>query len=131
MLDVILAHVTGALVAPRPAPLAIALDSVAHTQVLRMPDDRNGICGIGRDREDVVHRMWGVARPLRECKSVQLRRMQHTCLEWFQDSRVQESYDRALLEFRQLLEGASAPAFVHFLLQTIITFYYLNPVSLE
>lgn len=131
MLDVILAHVTGALVTPRPAPLAIALDSAAHTQVLRMPDDRNSICGIGRDREDVVHRMRGIARSLGERKNIELRDVQHTCLEWFEDSWVQESYDRAFLEFRQLLESPSASSFVHLLLHTIIAFYHLNPVRLE
>ena len=64
VLDVPVAHIRDAPVAPAPAFRAVPPDGPAHAEVERVPDHRDGLGGLGREREDVVGRMRGVARAL-------------------------------------------------------------------
>ena len=64
VLNVPVAHIRDAPVAPAPAFRAVPPDGLAHAEVERVPDHRDGLGGLGREREDVVCRMGDVSGSL-------------------------------------------------------------------
>lgn len=64
VLDVPVAHVRDTPIASEPARRAVPLDGLVHTEVECIADHYGGRNRLRRVREDVVRRVWCVARAL-------------------------------------------------------------------